>query len=711
MDRLASRHVVLLGIGHTNAHLVRMWKMNPIADADLTCVSNFSLATYSGMLPAVLAGQKAPHEMQIDLVRLCASAGARLITNPVSGIDQVSNELLFQDRPAVAFDVLSIGVGSIANQDKIEIDGDSVVEIKPMQTFLPRLQQKLKQVMGRSKTLNVVIVGGGVAGVEISCCVRGFLQQNAQRDFSITLVTRGDQILPEVVSSLRRRVKRQLHARGISIATGAGVTRVTNQAVELATGVRVEADLVIWATGATGPPLLTHLGLELESRGFIKTDQTLRVVSTSNIFAVGDTGTMIGEQIPKAGVYAVRQGPVLWENVQRQLSGRPLKRYRPQHSFLKLLNLGDGTAAGQWKSFSFSGRWALQLKDRIDSGFMEKYQVQSMESDAAEMQCRGCGCKLGTESLNAGLGLVAAEDAACVGGDGSGLVASTDFFSAPLDDPFLAGRIAAIHAASDIIASGAVPTEALANVVLPEGDAQSQERTLRDFMAGAKREFDLFGGRIVGGHTIVGPRMEAGFTVIGKTLGSQPIRKNKLKVGDRLFLTKPLGIGVLLAAHMRSQCRAAWYEQLIFTMLQPQIAWAHIASEIGITAGTDVTGFGLAGHLVEMLTSSRVGAELTLDRIPILDGVSESIAAGIESSLAPANFSVASHIVCPAMDSGNSRYRALFDPQTCGGLLFGVAADRCARFEQAARTVRMPVPVEIGRVISLEPGSKCLRLL
>ena len=136
-----------------------------------------------------------------------------------------------------------------------------------------------------------------------------------------------------------------------------------------------------------------------------------------------------------------------------------------------------------------------------------------------------------------------------------------------------------------------------------------QQRVLYEVMSGAKREFEAMGAAIVGGHTIVGPRMETGFTVVGKTIGDQPIRKGNLKVGDRLFLTKPLGIGVLLAAQMRGQCRSQWYESLIESMLRPQLAYAHIANELAVTAGTDVTGFGLVGHLIEML-SARVPENL-----------------------------------------------------------------------------------------------------
>ncbi len=705
IERLCSRHVVLLGIGHTNAYVLRRWRMNPVPDTDLTCISDHLLASYSGMLPAVLAGQIPRRQMEIDLVQLCASAGARLLTDRVAGIDHSARLVMFDDRPPVPFDVLSIGIGSKADRGDVEVDSDSFVEIKPMQSFLDRLTAALQRAIVRAhdRELRVLVVGGGVAGVEISACLPGFLNKLTSRSFSISLITRSDRILPTDKSTTRRLIEQEFQQRGVALLTDVGVTRVTGSTVELTCGAAVDADLVIWATSASAPPLLSHLGLDLDARGFIATEDTLQSISASHVFAVGDTGTIVDQKIPKAGVYAVRQSPVLWENIQRSLTGATLRRYRPQKSFLKLINLGDGRAVGQWNGFSFSGHWAMRLKDWIDSRFISKFQVEPMnaEQDTEAMQCRGCGCKLGTEALQVGLSgmdLGGIEDAAVIAGTGSRYVASTDFFSSPVIDPYLSGRIAAIHSASDIIASGAAPIEALANVVLPAGEADSQQRVLSEFMAGAKREFDSMRAAIVGGHTVVGPRMEVGFTVIGKALGESWMRKGNLKPGDRLYLTKPLGIGVLLAAHMRSQCVAQWYQQLIATMLEPQQIYAQVAADLGIRGGTDVTGFGLAGHLIEILTASEVRAEIWLNQVPILPGVVELIEQGIESSLAPANRQADSRIETTGPIRRSAKYQILFDPQTCGGLLFGVSEDRVDRFQQAIASDFVKEIGLVGRV-------------
>ncbi len=375
IERLCARHVVLLGIGHTNAHVLRMWKMNPIPDTDLTCISDYTIATYSGMLPAVLAGQIPAERMQIDLVKLCSSVDARLITDRVSGINHQTSEVLFVDRPPVVFDALSIGIGSTASTGGVDIESDSFVQIKPMQTFLERLRTAIAIVEQRSERgeLQVVVVGSGVAGIEITFCLPSFLKSTTSRSFSLHLVTRSDQILPEVEERTRDLVAREFDQRNVTVLAGKAVTRVTPDAVMLDDGGTINADLVIWATGAAPPALLSQLDLARDDRGFIATDRTLQSTSENKVFAVGDTGTIIDEGLPKAGVYAVRQGPILWENLHRLLDGRQLQKYKPQRSFLKLMNLGDGRAIGQWKGFAFSGRWVMRLKDTIDSSFIDKY--------------------------------------------------------------------------------------------------------------------------------------------------------------------------------------------------------------------------------------------------------------------------------------------------------------------------------------------------
>lgn len=710
-ERLAAKHIVLLGIGHTNAHIVRMWGMHPIPDADLTCITDNPIATYSGMLPAVLAEQVPPEDMQIDLVRLCASVGARLVIGSVTSVDAAEQFVHVEGRPAIPFDALSIGIGSVPSMVDVTFEGSSLVKIKPMQTFLGRLAAACEAALKRKNSesdssasratkLDVVVVGSGVAGVEISFCLAPFLKKKCS-SFRIRMVTRSQEILPGATKGFRQRVLAKLKEREVPVSHSFNVASVTQSNVTSTEGEVVDADLVIWATGAVPPPLLEHVNLPKDDAGFLATDQTLRSTSGRPVFAVGDTGSIATESLPKAGVYAVRQGPILWENVRRLMKEQSLLPYRPQQSFLKLLNTGDGNAIGERSGISFSGRWVMRLKEYIDSKFMKMYQVSGgMTDDTEPMQCRGCGCKLGGDVLDGALETLklssaenehSLDDAAVIETSFGRVIASTDFFSSPVDDPWLAGRIAALHSASDLVAMGANIKAALANVVVPEGDPRSQRQGLNDLLAGAESEFAAMGARVVGGHTIVGSRWEVGFTVIGEPLSDTLLRKENLKAGDELVITKPVGIGVLLAAHMRSQCSAADYVALTDAMLQRQHPIAQIASECGVSAGTDVTGFGLIGHLIEMLDASQCSADIVLANIPLLPGAAAAFDAGIESSLAPANRHVQGRLHAKADQMQTAAFKALFDPQTCGGLLLGISREQLSPFQQVMQKANLPV--------------------
>lgn len=723
-ERLCGKHVVLLGIGHTNAHAVRMWGMHPLPDTDLTCISDSSIATYSGMLPATLAGQIPREQMEIDLVKLCSAVGARLIIDRVAGLNCAKKQIDFEQRPPIPYDVLSIGIGSVPTTEGTTITGNSVVTIKPMQTFLDRLRARVSRIsIVEGRPVRVVVVGSGVAGIEVAFCLPPFLLENGIDSSELHIVTRSSTILPELGASARRLVASELSSRFVSISTERAVKSVCDGQVELNDGSTLAAEIVIWATGASPPALLGTLGLPLDDRGFLATDATLRSTSGEPIFAVGDSGTIACQRLPKAGVYAVRQGPILWDNIGRLLQGKSLTAYEPQRSFLKLINTGDGKAIGQWHGVAFSGRWVMRWKDHIDTKFMNMFQTRTMNGDERPMQCRGCGSKLGADvllqALAASMGSHAAsgsvdlaiEDAVEIGVDATNrLVASTDFFSSPFDDAYLSGRIAALHAASDVVVTGARPTKALANVVLLDGDRKSQQQSLADFLAGARFEFDAMGASLVGGHTIVGPRMEVGFTVIGQSASDRLLRKSNLRAADRLYLTKPLGIGALLAAHWRSCCRARDFERLVATMLWQQHEFAQVAVQSGIDAGTDITGFGLAGHLLEMLTSSRVSATIYLNSIPVLDGAIDVVQAGIESSLIDDNLLADSRINALANVRALPKYRLLFDPQTCGGFLFGCSEAKSGRFLQLAEQAGLPMPQLIGYVSEADRAERPLNV-
>jgi len=733
---LPGRNVVLLGIGHTNAHVLRMWKMRPIPDAQLTCVSDHSISTYSGMLPGVLAGHFPRERMEIDLVRLCAAAGARLIRDNVTDLDIAGRNVLFEDRPPLPFDVLSIGIGSIPSMERLENGRDQILTIKPMPTFLDRLEERLVRfrALKANRPLRIVVVGGGAGGVEIAFCVTPFVHRVLDGiPVEISLVHSAETLGSGRLAKTNALVQRRLAARGIGVRLGRFVRHVDGDRVTLSDGEQITADIVIWATGATAPPILSTLDLAIDARGFLRTRPTLQVDAGVPIFAVGDSGTIAESETPKAGVFAVRQGPILWRNIARQLEGRSLETYRPQSGFLKLLNTGDGQAIGEYRGFAFEGRWCRWLKDRIDGRFMDMYQDYSITpmgrfvspSTPPAMRCTGCGGKVGGSILSKVLskleipstpgvlvGLDTPDDAAVVQPpDGRPLALTVDFFTAPLDDPYLVGRLSALHSASDAFAMNARPLWALALATIPLGEPQAQVQLLFDLLSGSLREFRRMGTRLVGGHTIEGPNLTVGFTMIAATKPGKLGVKTGFREGDHLILTKPIGTGILLAAQARAMCRARWFEPLVEAMLTSNQDARSLLDEFDLSGVTDITGFGLAGHLLEVLRASGLDAELHLDAIPLLPGVAEMLSKGIESTLAPANRDAEAAIDADTHHRATAAYAALFDPQTCGGLLIGVS-ERDLPIVRARLAESANVPwVVIGRLHAQREANPRIRIL
>lgn len=702
----AKNTIVLLGIGHTNAHILKSWKMDPIDDCQLICVSNFPVSTYSGMLPGVLAGQYPVPKMEIDLVRLCASANVRLIIGDVTGIDRERHRIEFANRPDLSFDVLSIGVGSRPSFDGIEVHcTDSLVSIKPMQTFNRRLHDRLNhiQLLGQDpsqkpeKPVEIAVVGGGIGSIEIAFCLDRYLKSSADRSYELKLVAGRSGIGSGLLRSTRAKVLARLKERGIQTIQGQRVKEVHSDHLTLSDQTEVAADVVLWATNAVAPELLGRFDFPQDDAGFLMTQPTLQVKSTQNVFAVGDTGTIEGAELDKAGVYAVRQGPVLWENLKRAIKGLPLEVYRPQQDYLKLINTADGRSIAEFKGRSFYGRWCWWLKDRIDVKFMAMYQdYQPMTMAAAPadaestdaMRCLGCGGKIGSQILSSVLseldivdnasvivGLKNPDDAAVVRTRDNQVTVTTDFFASPMNDPYLTGRIAMLNSASDCFVMGASPTAALALIQLPLQHAKIQLQTMRELMAGSVEELNRMNASIVGGHSIEGPRLTAGFTVLGDQV-SDAKTKGMLVVGDALVLTKPLGSGVLLAALMQAKLSGHFYLELVDSMLKSNAIALDLIRDHGVSAMTDVTGFGLAGHLKEMLTASGVSAEVRLQAVATMDGFEELVEQGIQSTLAPDNRINAAQCFAAQENINVPELAKLFDPQTGGGILLGIAAER-----------------------------------
>ncbi len=712
--------VVLVGGGHTHALVLRRWGMAPIAGVRLTLITDLVDTPYSGMLPSYVAGRYSFDEAHIDLRPLTRFVQCRLIVDRATGIDLDRQRVQCHSHPPIAYDVLSIDTGSTPATVAVTGAAEYAIAAKPVPALLHQWQQFLAEVEANpSKPISLAVVGGGVGGVELTISLHerlvALLTDLGQplSNLTLHLFHRGKELATERNRWTRRRLEQVLRARGIQLHLNEAVVNIAlddttgQRVVSGAAGTVVGCDRVFWVTSAAAPDWLQGSGLSLNEKGFIQVGDTLQTLSHPNVFAAGDVATMVHHPRPKAGVFAVRQGPPLTDNLRRYVQGETLKPFRPQKEFLTLIETGNGRAIASRGPFAIETALAHRWKDHIDRNFMARFRdlpVGQMSPTPAPHPrippapppCAGCGSKVGSDALSTALRRVrqdfpeVASDAVLIGLDapddsavvtvppGHVMVHTVDYFTALEEDPFVFAQICLKHCLSDLYAMGAQPHTVLAMVQVPYASPAKQAEMLYQILAGTYKGLLASGTPLVGGHTIVGPQLALGFACNGVAKPQALLRKGGMQPGDALILTQPLGTGTLFAADMQGKAKGRWIEGAIAHMLTPNHAAAEIFRAHGATACTDVTGFGLAGHLLEMVQASQVSALLQLESLPVLDGAATTLAAGLLSSLHPQNLQAA-QLINPDR-STHPLYPLLFDPQTAGGLLAAVpqpAAQLC----------------------------------
>ncbi|MEH6589252.1 MAG: selenide, water dikinase SelD [Halioglobus sp.] len=724
------RDLVLVGGGHSHALVLRMLAMRNIAGVRITLVSPASHTPYSGMLPGLVAGHYSFEQTHIDLARLCQWAGVRFIAATVTGVDPVKQSISVQGRPSINYDVLSIDIGSLPELDSVPGAAQWSVPVKPVSRLWQRWQQLQMRLMDTEcdTGTRIAVVGGGAGSVELALAIAN---RFAGRKVVVDLYCGSTQILTGYNNRARRAVEQAMAAHKITVHLGARVAQVEQDRLLLASGVAHDFNELFWCTGATAAPWLADSGLPTDKAGFLSIRDTLQLNELDNIFAAGDTATQVAHPRPKAGVYAVRQAPVLAANLENYLLGKPLKQHVPQRRFLSLISLGDKKATADRSLFAASGAWVWRWKDRIDREFMARFTdlpplmsgprypaVGKAQSQLEQMPCGGCGAKVSADTLAAVLTDLArdfpraipnagqAEDTATIPAAGSAVLQSIDVLREIVADPWLMGRIAANHALSDLYACGVRPLSALAMITLPFASDVIQARELKQILAGALHEFSMVACTLSGGHSLQGQELNVGFVVNGvmDEAHARVLPKTGLRVGDQLVLTKPLGTGALFASHMQLQADGRDIAAALDMMLQSNQAAGSLALEHNVSAATDVTGFGLLGHLLEMLAEGQ-GACLRLADVPLLDGARQCIDAGIVSTAQEANAIAKNSIgnIVPHVDS--AALELLVDPQTSGGLLLGVAKKDCADLCQALIEAGYGASAVIGEVTAIDSGT------
>ncbi len=715
------RHdIVLVGGGHAHVQVMTAFGMDRPAGVRLTLVTDRLLTPYSGMLPGHIAGTYSHDETHIDLWRLARATGTRLIHAPATEIDLAEKRVAFADRPALSFDTLSIDVGITPDVSAIQGAAEHALLVKPISTFLEKFEAALR---ANPRPKRFAIVGGGAAGFELVCALKARLAREGIADAHVALLS-GAKLMPTLNRGVRLLARLALRRHGIEFHGGFRAVEVTAQGVRAEDGRFHEADLALVSTAARAPAWLAKTGLTLAPDGSLAIGPTLQAEGREDVFAVGDCATRVDDPREKAGVFAVRQGPFLAKNLRARATGETLEAHKAQKDFLVLLNTGDGKAiAGRGKYFAWAGAKLWRWKDAIDRRFMAMFaefgrdmarpaSAEEIASGSA-MRCAGCAAKIGPDPLSRALSRLPAapvpRDKILIGlGDdaavtevapGIAQIETIDQISAMIPDPYVFGEIAALHAINDVLAMGGDPTRALALATVPRAMPRIVESDLVALLAGARKILDAQRITLIGGHSGEGEGLAFGLSVIGSASLQALKPKTGLVAGDVLILTKPIGIGLIMAADMRGAVHASIATAAIGTM---RLSNAEAAAILGTQANamTDVTGFGLAGHLMEMLRPGRLEVCLDLGAIPLLPGALDLAKAGYRSTLTAQN----------AVQGGMLRREEngalpdaieealLFDPQTSGGLLASVpevAAKQALAALQAAGYAQAAI---IGRV-------------
>jgi selenide,water dikinase len=739
-DTPVLRDIVLVGGGHSHAVLLRRWAMQPLPGVRLTLICRDTHTPYSGMLPAYIAGHYTHEQVHIDLRTLAQAAGARFFKAEVTGLDRSAQRVICQGRPPVAYDWLSINIGATPGFGAAGASAHAL-PVKPIDRFNRRWLDLLERVRGRPARWRLAVVGAGAGGVELLLAMQWRLRHELQalgRDpgaVEFSIYTDAPVILPTHNARVQRHFMALLRQRGVQVHTGQAVTHVWAGCLQTHSGRVFDADEVIWVTQAVGAPWLRETGLALDAQGFIEVNDCLQSTADARVFAAGDVASRVGQPLAKAGVFAVRQAMPLLHNLRASVLGQPLKPYRPQRRWLALLGTGGAQAVASRGALSAHGGWVWRWKDWIDRRFMAQFSdlplampapagapllpVSEAEREqalaASAMRCGGCGAKVGASVLgrvlarlpvsardDVPIGLQQAQDAAVVRvPPGKALVQSVDFFRAFIDDPYVLGRIAAQHALGDVWAMGADAQSALAIATVPPGLESRTEDLLTQMMTGAAEVLQAADCALVGGHSAEGQELALGFAVNG--LIDQDLSgllgKSGMQPGDALVLTKPVGAGCLLVAHQMLRARGHWIDAVLDSMMQSSQQASQCLREHGARACTDVTGFGLLGHLLEMSRPSGVDIELDLAALPVFDGAIESAGAGHLSSAQPANAQVRTALRNLADHATHPKLPLLFDPQTAGGLLASVPAAQAAACVQALHAAGYLHAAVIGRVL------------
>jgi selenide,water dikinase len=678
--------IVLLGAGHAHVEVLRRFALRPDPAIRLTLVAREPESIYSGMLPGAIRGDYTLEQASIDLAPLAAAAGARLILAEATALELRERRVVVTGRPDLPFDILSLDVGGRPAMPEGSPEG-SGVPVKPIGRFVDDWS---RAEAGLTQGASVAVVGAGAGGVELVLA----LAHRYGAQLRLTLIASGTEPLTEAPPYARRVARVALVEAGVALVSGVTAVRQVEGRLFLSDGSFLDTAASIWATGVTGHAFLAAAGLDCDPAGCVHVDACLRSLSHDYVFAAGDCATLAETPRPKAGVWAVRSGVPLAENLRRVASGKGLLRWQPQQHALAILGLGHGRAVGWRNGMAVSGRTVWHYKDRIDRRWVNTYSRLRPRAPASEPdggpQMFAIGAAPGRSLTDFDPGEPATVIKPPIG---KLLVQCVEQITAPIDDPYVMGRVAAVHTLGDLHATAARPASVLALVTLPAGHSTQDHADLMALLQGVEAALQAEDATMIRWDARQGRGLAVSLAATGWADAGRMRRRPTLRSGDALILTKPLGGNALLNGHRLGRTRAAWLQGALQSMQRNDDPAARILTAHLARGCTTIKTRGLVGDLTAMLDACQMGAVLFPHDIPVLPGAIEVLTQGLGES--------------PLRD--DQAFTALLEePQLSGGLLAAIPQDRTVGCLNALAAAGAPGAV-IGTVEPAEPGTQAIR--
>jgi len=685
--------LVLIGGGHSHLSVLMKLSKKPLNGNRITLITNEIDTPYSGMIPGYIEGIYSWRDSHIDLYRLCLKLNVRFIHAEVERVSAHEKEIYFKDRPKIKFDVLSINTGIQSNNREIKGAAKYCLPVKPISKLANNFLNKITNFK------SIAFIGGGAGSVELALAIKKrFL--NINQDIKITIITGKRGLLSTFPQKTKLTSLKTLEKFKIDIIEYKRVLEVKPKQIILSDKSLLKIDKAILSTNSMTPKWLAKSDILLTKDNYILVNKSFQT-NYKYVFASGDVIDFNNQNLKKAGVFAVRSGKPLAINIRKFILGKKLVEYKFNKNYLALIGTSKRSAIATKYNLTFNSRFFFYLKKYIDQNFIKKFSdfrirkkftLDALKTDVLNifvkhkekitdendiMQCKGCAAKVPLNALKQALPkdiVSTSEDAVSVPGHPE-LYQTVDMISSIITDPFLLGKIAANHSISDMVSVNSKITSAMMILQLPLSKTEINSRDLEQVLLGANEIFKTIDCPLIGGHTMIGKDKDPiiGFSILGQKQKKIKIVKNrrKIKTKDLLILTEKIGSGLIFAGINNYLIDSYFQIDVIKQMIKGNLNFGKISNQLNILSMTDITGFGLANHLLNLIKrdNSKTGLTIYPNKIPLFQGVNECLNKDIKSSLFKSNYDIAQKDIIYKRDKSKLD-NILYDPQTVGGIAF-----------------------------------------